>query len=260
LDERSSEFRAAFAELVDATYPQPGDHPSADQWLAYHRGELAAAEEERLQEHLVRCRDCFDLAQAAEAFAGTPEDTEQPDAGYETSSAALWRLLRPRLGAVRPMREVPRPRRRFRLPESLAASLFVALVGLTAWSIHQQKVLTELQALRPNAPIVDLLAGERDTSSSETRLVAGTGPWTLVFHPDDELPLYRLAIRDAATGHELYSLELRPDADHVPTLGLPEGLLPPGHYRLVLSDASARGAGGTVEEHLLHLTEADRGD
>lgn len=256
MDESSSEFRAAFAELVEATHRPPGDHPSADGWLAYHRGELAAAEEERLQEHLVRCRDCFDLAQAAETFAGTPEDSEEPDAGDETSSAALWRLLRPRLA---PVREVPRSPRRFRLPETLAASFFVALVALSAWSVHQQRELAELRAPRPDAPIVDLFAGDRLSLSSpaETRLAAGTGPWMLVFHPSDDRPLYRLAVRDAATGRELSSHELRPDADHVLTLALPAGL-PPGRYRLLLSGAG--GAGSVPEEHLLRVTEAGRGD
>ncbi len=93
MGESSSDFRDTLLELIDAS-PEPMDHPSPDQWIAYHRGELAAEEEARLQEHLVRCRDCFDLAAAAAEFA--PPD-EEPGAGEEVDSAALWRLLRPQL-------------------------------------------------------------------------------------------------------------------------------------------------------------------
>ena len=66
----------------------------------------------------------------------------------------------------------------------------------------------------------------------------------LVFHPADELPVYRLAIRDAETGKELGSYELRPDEDLALTLQLPEGLRP-GRYRLELSGGSGgrRGKG-----------------
>src|SRR4051812_13968558 len=98
------------------------DHPSPDQWIAYQRGELAEDEEARLQEHLVRCRDCFDLAGAAASFAQPDED------GHETDTAALWRLLRPQLDpppAPSNVREITagprgRPSWRFRLPSTLA--------------------------------------------------------------------------------------------------------------------------------------------
>ena len=68
----SSDFRDALLELIDGS-PEPSEHPSPDGWLAYHRGELPADEEARFQEHLVRCRDCFDLAEAAAAFAAPDE-------------------------------------------------------------------------------------------------------------------------------------------------------------------------------------------
>src|SRR5882672_4115836 len=120
--ESSSDFRDTLLELIDRS-PEPVDHPSPDQWIAYHRGELSAEEEARLQEHLVRCRDCFDLAEGAAAFA---QPDEQADAGQEVETAALWRLLRPQLGE-RPdnVREISaglrkRPSSRFRLPTTLA--------------------------------------------------------------------------------------------------------------------------------------------
>src|SRR5690349_14782052 len=105
------------------------DHPTPDQWIAYQRGELSPEEEERLQEHLARCRDCFDLAGAAAAFA----QPDEPDAVQETETAAVWRLLRPQLDPppqnVRNISDGPRRTSRgFRLPTTVAAVFFVALV------------------------------------------------------------------------------------------------------------------------------------
>ena len=269
MGETSSDFRDTLLELID-TSPEPMDHPSPDRWIAYHRGALPADEEEGLQEHLARCRDCFDLAEAAAAFA---QPDEEPGAGEEVDTAALWRLLRlqldptvdpqagPPLQNVREISAGPRRRPSWggRLPMALAASFFVATVGLTVWSLRQQSALEALRAPRPNAPIFDFSAGERLPTSAERTLSASTGPWMLVFHPADEIPVYRLALREAATGRELWSCELRPDEDLALTLQLPEGLRP-GRYRLELSDGSGGRAGKVLETHLLRVTEPGRGD
>jgi putative zinc finger protein len=258
----SSDFRDTLLELID-TSPEPVDHPSPDRWLAYQRGELPAGEEARLQEHLVRCRDCFDLAAAAAAFA---QPDEEPGAGREVDTAALWRLLRPQLGLPRDnVREISagprrRPSWRSLLPNTIAASFFVALVGLTAWSVRQQSALKALRAPRPDAPIVEFFAGERLPASGERTLPAG--PFTLVFHPADELPVYRLTLRDAATGREQWSCELRPDkdlADLALTLQLPEGIRP-GRYRLELADGSGGRAGRVLDTQLLRVTAPNRGE
>jgi hypothetical protein len=259
--ESSSDFRGTLLELIDAS-PEPMDHPSPDQWIAYHRGELPAEEEARLQEHLVRCRDCFDLAEGAAAFA---QPDEEPGTGQEVETAALWRLLRPQLDPSRDpslqnVREISagprgRPAWKFRLPSTLAAVFFVALVGLSAWNLH-------LRAPQPNVFIVELSAGERLPTflgTPEKTVSASTGPWMLVLHPADELPVYRLTLRDAATGRELGSYEERLNANLALTLHLPDGLHP-GRYRLELSDGSGGRKGRMLETHLLEVTEASRGE
>ena len=258
MGESSSDFRDTLLELIDAS-PEPMDHPSPDRWIAYHRGELAAEEEERFQEHLARCRDCFDLAAAAAEFAAPDEE---PGAGQEVDTAALWRLLRPQLGPPpdpppQNVREISsgarrRPSRWSPLPTTLAASFFVALVGLTAWNLRQQSAL----APRANVPIFEVPTGER---AAGQELTVPAGPWMFVFHPAGELPVYRLRIHDAATGGELSSHELRLNQDLALTLDFPEGLRP-GRYRLELSDGSAGGAGKVLETQLLRVTEPGRGE
>jgi hypothetical protein len=269
MGEDASDFREALVDWVESG-PPPGDHPGADRWLAYQRGELAADEEERLQEHLVRCRDCCDLAQAAAAFAAADGELEAGEAvgeageGDAVAQAALWRQVRPP-AEVREITsgsrtapagrlEPPRAGRGFRLPAALAASLLVALGGLAAWNLQQRSALERLRAPRADAPIFDFSGGERLTGREERTIAAG-GPWMLVFHPADELPVYRLTVREAASGRQVLAADLRPDGDLALTLHLPEGL-PPGRYRMEIGDPAGLegGAGQVLEEHLLRVT------
>ncbi|HSS77776.1 MAG TPA: zf-HC2 domain-containing protein [Thermoanaerobaculia bacterium] len=259
----SSDFHDTLLELIDAS-PEPMNHPTPDQWIAYQRGELAAGEEERLQEHLVRCRACFDLAEAAAAFA---KADDEPDASHEVESAALWRLLRPQLEPPETRRENVReisdhPRRRsswkFHLPTYLAASFFVMLLGLSAWNLQLRSAREALRAPQPNAPIGEIPGGERAVAGHELTVPQGTRMF--VFYPAVEAAVYRLVIRDAATSRELLSIDdLRPNKVPALTLYLPEGLRP-GRYRLELLDGAGRKAGEVLETHLLRVAEPGRRD
>ncbi len=248
MEESATDFRGTLLELIEMS-PKPTDHPSPDQWIAYQRGELSADEEARLQEHLVRCRDCFDLAAGAAAFA---QPDEEPGAAQETETAAVWRLLRPQLDPppqnVRNIADGPRrPSQGFHLPTKLAATFFVALIGMAVLYLQQRSALNAALAARANVPIYDIVAGERGPAGQE--LTVPAGPRMLVFHPAEELPAYRLVIHDAATGRELGPYKLKLNPDHALTLDLPEGLTP-GRYRMELSD----GTGKVLETHLLRVT------
>jgi Putative zinc-finger len=241
--ETSSDFRDTLLEVIE-TSQEPVDHPSPDQWLAYQRGELSAEEEARLQEHLVRCRDCFDLAAGAADFAQPETDA---DTGESMEAEALWRLVRSQLDPPPPKVQSiqQRPPRRFRRSTLLAASFFVALVGMTLWNLQQQSELATLRTPR-NVPTLEITAGERIVAGGELSMPAG--PRVLRFHPAEDLPFYQLVIRDAATGRELSSHKLVPDQDLTFNLYLPERL--PGRYRLELLD----GAGKLRETHILRIT------
>jgi hypothetical protein len=258
--ESASDFRDTLVELMGSSpdsRPDSMDHPSPDRWLAYQRGELPAEEEARLQEHLARCRDCFDLAEGAAAFAA-PDG--EPGTAEET---ALWNLLRPQLdpppGPVDNVRDIsagPRRRQSFggRLPMLLAASFLVALVGMSAWNLRLRGEVDALRAPQPNAPMVDFSAAARDVGDvapGERTVPAGAATW--VFHPPGDLPVYRLTLRDAAGGGALWAVALHRDEDFALTLQLPAGL-PPGRYRLELAD----GSGGVLATYGLRVT--GRGD
>ena len=80
-----------------ARRPRGGEHPSLADLMAYRAGELAAREEDHVQEHLTQCRDCalllLDLVEF-EQFPQPPIELPPPDA----RTAAAWQRLRPQLG------------------------------------------------------------------------------------------------------------------------------------------------------------------
>lgn len=264
MNEPSSSRPEDLAALIEEIHGQPGEHPDVERWLAYHRGELPPEDEEALREHVVVCRECFDLVQAVAAFDADPEvhaDAATPGSGEvrASSTEASWRRLQERLvetdradttettdttQRTPPSRETPsgsrRPRPRWLLP--LAASLLVALMGLAGWSLHLQWTLWELQ--RPKANPVPVFLGAVERAQEETTVVSRPGPWTLVvdtpLRPGAGPVFYRLELVELSNDgerqlHRARNLAL--DESSNLTWLLPEGL-PPGRYRI---DLSARG-------------------
>jgi hypothetical protein len=246
VNEPRPSLRDALAALIVQTQGEPGEHPDAERWLAYHRGELPRDQEEALREHLVVCRECFDLVQAVVAFDSDREATARGGgATGDLSTTASWRLLRERLakedgpgvdlppfalsGRVQPPRWL----------YSVAAALLVALVGVGGWSLHLHRELAELR--RPMVNPVTILFGPSERAEGNATADAVPGPWTLVFYPPPRpagsAGSYRLELREisAAGERRLYMAEgLSLDADFGLTWVLPEGLAP-GQYRIDLS-------------------------
>lgn len=266
-DEIPTELRDAVVRLVEETYPEPAGHPETERWEAYLQGELAADEEGLLAEHLVRCRDCFDLVQAIDAFAApvTPADLErEPPPGAEVAAAALSRLVLQQVQDAPAAPSAPLPplraptSARFRSSGSmraLAAVLALAVVGLTGWGLRQRDALARQRAPQVNAQILDLFSGERAAAAPKYQRVARPGPLTIVLHPAEERPDYDLVVREAASGRERFVLPgLQPDEDLALTLHLPEGL-PPGSYRLEIRPGGDSPQRPPLEEFPLRIEE-----
>lgn len=68
-----------------------GEHPSAERLVAYRAGELTAAEQEAMRDHLALCRECTDilLDLAGESRGPDPER----DAAWEKVLPGLRRHL-----------------------------------------------------------------------------------------------------------------------------------------------------------------------
>lgn len=253
-DDLPSELRGAVARLVEETYPEPAGHPDAERWSAFLGGALETAEERRLENHLVRCRDCFDLVQAIDAFSLDEEGERETGSDSAVAASALARLaLREARGAPTapyPLGPVlPVPPRRPLVPGALAALLVFAVAGWGLWILMQQgATLARLRAPQANAQVVELISAERGAILPAGGQAAHPGPLFLVLHPTGKAAAYQLIVREAASGRERYSLSgLRPDEDLALTLFLPEGL-PPGLYRLELQREGETSGGPPLDE------------
>lgn len=139
-------------------------HPDADELVAYHEGTLSPKDTQRVQDHLVACRECAALLADLEGL-GDPDfgaEEEIPD----DAGDIVWEKVREEIRKEAPAKALPPPipfRRketaRMMSPrwfQALAASLLVATVGLSAWVASLRGRVEELQRPQLNAPVLDL--------------------------------------------------------------------------------------------------------
>ena len=211
---------------------EPHGHPSADSWISYHAGEMPAAEEERLQQHLTHCRQCLDLVLDLDSFVEPARPVDAAVSDFE--KAAVWRALE---GA----------RRVSRWPAigALAASVLLAALGYQAWRSGVE--ITELESRiaaisqpQANAVIKDLFPGARQRSS------AGSDPREEIEASDRSVVVLLHLAKD--TGHSEFEVAISTldegEIDRIPGLHmgemgelsftLPSEALPPGEYDLQL--------------------------
>lgn len=255
---RQSELRSRLAgpagEWVAEARAAAGDHPEVDELIAYHTGELAEADERRIQDHLVTCRDCLEHLLELDAFTGSGTESGPEGrtggaaeaaagagaADFET--AAAWRALRSRLPAG--------PSRVPRRAAVLAASLAVAVVGLAVVALDQRREVgelsrrvAELSQPQPGAAIVDLYPASALRSEGAPREafeLPAAGYTTLILNLPQNLTesagsdRYSVEILDAGGGLLWSGGALEPTRFGTLRLGLPGGFLPAGGHSLRL--------------------------
>lgn len=247
------------------TIPPPGDgaaegseHPAIDTWIDYAEGRLGEEESSELQEHLLSCRPCIDLVLEIDTFNAveeTPTETSGAVVSLEPRSLekeATWRSIRSAIEPpIQSAQSSPRVRR-WTIPHTLAASFFLALVGLSALNLAQHQELGSLreqmaqERLQPNMAIHDLLPGtHRSRSSGVTfEVPAESSHFTLILNLDHdaEAAQYRVAFVDPEGETTLQVGGLKP-VDYTLTLGLSRQLLPEGEYTVELFDVGESTAG-----------------
>jgi hypothetical protein len=119
----------------------PEEHPSPETLTAYQANELSPEEDERIQDHLARCRHCTEMLLELEEFL-QPAPAEEADGVSVDSETEDPHPLRGPL----PERAETAPRRRFLLP--LAAFLVgLFLLGyVTWWAFQLQRRVAQLQS------------------------------------------------------------------------------------------------------------------
>src|SRR4051812_39568903 len=124
------------------------NHPEPETLAAYHAGELPEGEAQRLQDHLLACRECAALLVDLDGLA-------DPAFGAGSLSAAdqeaLWGRIQGEikkeetpLAPVVPLRRPASPSGSPRWLMALAASLLVATVGLSAWVVSLRRTVETL--------------------------------------------------------------------------------------------------------------------
>jgi anti-sigma factor RsiW len=137
----------------------PSTHPAPDELLAYHERRLPPKEDDRVQEHLVRCEECARVVLDFKAFP----DLEPPDEARRLSEADVetqWRALERKLA------EHGRPLwRRARVGLPLAAVFFLAALGLGFWNVALHQKIAVLDGPRGDVHILaDLRPAEGNVS------------------------------------------------------------------------------------------------
>jgi hypothetical protein len=234
-----SELHDVHRRMLEEERDRLGDPPTAEEMLAYSRGELSPAEEERVRELLA----CYpDLARTlTEPF---PTDEAKPGEPGYVSDAELeqrWTVLQERLRGPRvaaPAQPGGRVLQFWRFTSGLAAALAVAF-GALLWQarseLGQPRVAPEQQLLWPEG-------GGRGESTSPS--LTPNGDAYVLLTPLISQPTfdaYKLEIIDGHNRSLWKSGTLRDrDSDQLAIL-VPRSFLAPGSYRVVLYGVGDKG-------------------
>lgn len=224
---------------MDAQKP----HPAPEELLDYHLGDLAAADRERLQDHLVLCAACSRAVLDLDSFPHV-DPARETDRLSEFELAADWKRFRERAFAK------PAAAARPRLAWALAASLLVAALGLSLWGARLREQVRELSGPRADVFVADLVPLGSEVRGPESVEVVRVPAWA-----DRVLLILNLAGRPAYPEYEarvlgpggsaVWSLGgLRPSPDGTFALEVPADLLEGGAHRIRLLGIRDGGAGG----------------
>jgi len=212
-----------------------GDPPTAEEMLAYSRGELSAEEEARVRERLVSHPDL--VRTMTEPFPSEGAEPGDPDFMSDEEFATHWASLRnpiPRRGRVLHF---------WHYSTAIAATLAIVLTTLL-WQansrVAQPRVVWEQQVLFPD--------GRRGPQNEPATLTA-QGESVLLVIPligQSHFDRYRLEILNVASNRSIWTSDaLRPGADEAFAILVPRRFLGPGTYQIVV-----HGVSGTREERL----------
>ena len=208
-------------------------HPAPEELLDYHLGDLAAADRERIQDHLVLCEACSRTVLDLDSFPDV-EPAREADRLSELELAADWKRFREQ-AIAKPVRPAGP-----RLPWALAAALLVAAVGLSLWGVRLREQVRELSGPRADVFVADLVPLGSAVRGPDAGAVVRVPAWA-----DRVLLLLNLAVRPDHPEYEVQVLGpegravwsrggLRPNPDGTFALEVPADLLQGGAHRIRL--------------------------
>lgn len=235
-------LRGAIQAEADAARRRLGTHPSPDELVAYQEGELAAENEECVQDHLALCRDCARVVLDLESFPDVePVCEDDRVSGWQV--AAEWRRLAARDEIASSVKSSPRR------PWSIvfspgfayatAASILLAALGLGSWVIQLRGQIDDLSQPRVNVFLSDLVpqkTGLERGPGDAIQVPAWADRVLLLLNLAEmrSFPGYLVEISDR-DGRALWqNREIQRSPDGNFTLGVPRRFLPAGKYGIAL--------------------------
>ena len=148
-DPWAEEVRAVAAEARQ----EIDHHPTPEELLGYHAGELDDDARQSLRRHLAVCPMCICTILDLEAFPEVELATGSlPRSGAKASS---WDAIATKLEDGAP--GVPRLARRLRYFQTLAAVFFTAVLGIGYWAMSLRQQVARLAMPETNVLVHDLL-------------------------------------------------------------------------------------------------------
>ncbi|MEO8382769.1 MAG: hypothetical protein ABI779_24135 [Acidobacteriota bacterium] len=220
-----SDWQTAHQRMMDEGRRKVGEPPTADQMLAYTRGELSPAEEDRIRELLVHYPELARMA--AEPFPSVGAEPGDPDYMSEHEFARHWTSLQGRLDKPRNGRVL-----QFWRASAACAAALALLFGGLLW-----KARSELQTPRTGWEQAVLTPdGQRGAGEEGVVLSADSDVYGLVAQVGGEPQFdeYRLEIVDAG-GARIWSQALhgRGENENM-SIVVSRSFLKPGKHKLVL--------------------------
>lgn len=150
-DQPMTDTQALTATLAADAAKHAGEHPELDQLADYLAGSLSPEKESRVQDHLVACRPCTTQLLDLETLSRPDSPAEEGVA--DLAKAAGWREQKTRVADLENARN---RQRTLRWASAIAASFFVATVGLSVHVSQLRQTVAGLQAPEINPQIVHL--------------------------------------------------------------------------------------------------------
>jgi hypothetical protein len=231
-----AELQAARRAMMAEERARLGDPPTAEELLAYSRGELSPDQEERVRELLV----CYpELARTlTEPF---PEAARRGDADYlpDEEFAKHWESMKTRVGEP-DTKVVP-----FRRPVWAALAAALALVFGASFVYEYAKVrqLTaermQPRALASQEPVALYPDTRRGGDPAPPTVLSPEGQPSVLVVPmryGEEFPRYRLELVDTAAKRTVWQTEIPRQTDQDSfTITVPGTFLKRGKYRMTVS-------------------------
>jgi hypothetical protein len=231
----------------------PDAHPTVEEIIAYHAGELPEEPHQALQQHLLLCRDCPDLILALDGFARLPEmEPEAAPAGMDSA----WESVRRRLATEGWFEGGRSQRFRWAAPRYLLAAAAILVVACLGFFLLRPAPSLRIVEQPPSGlPQWELDATVRRGEEATQKIgnPASEGGFILAASPEGRWasPAYQVELLGPGD-KPLWSSPWRPKSPSSRfLLEVPRGFLSAGEYLLRLS--GRQGAPEPVDERRFRL-------